>query len=110
MKLFDKIFYKLGYVKAEKYNELRLQYNLMQKYDIQLLRMNYEISDFMLTRMTPEQIAGVEEHKLKEFIKIVAPFIEKRIHSPVKFTGRHIELRLYVGKPKSDNHEVFTQS
>lgn len=117
MKLLDKLFQKLGYIKAEKYNELRLQYELMQKYDIQLLRMEYDITpnDFKNIIFPNTHFDLLHEAKLKEFFKSIAPFIQRRAYRnyPIRtnqIDGARFELRLYVGKPKSDKHEVAPQS
>ena len=112
MKLIEKILLRFGYVKAERYNEMRIGYELMQKFDIKLLSMEYQISstEFANNLMPEVMMAVHEETILRRFFREVAPYIEKRVQRtyPLKVNNSdsmRYELRLYVGVPKATQQE-----
>ena len=112
MKLIEKILLRFGYVKAERYNEMRIGYELMQKFDIKLLSMEYQISstEFANNLMPEVMMAVHEETILRRFFREVAPYIEKRGQRtyPLKVNNSdsmRYELRLYVGVPKTTQQE-----
>jgi hypothetical protein len=112
MKLIEKLLLKLGYVKAEKYNELRINYELMQKFDIKLLRMEYQISSTeFANNLMPAVLREIhEETIIRKFFKEVAPFIERRVQRvyPLKVNdsdSMRYELRLNIAVPKTTQQE-----
>lgn len=111
--LFERLLQKLGYVKVEKYNQLRTQYELMQKYDIKLLKMDYEIHTGRFVRLAYPEIEMnlFHEQNTKKFFEMIAPFIERRVQRsyPLKSHQQdcmRYELRLYVGIPQTTYKEA----
>jgi len=105
MKIIDRLLLKFGYIKL---NDARPKIIDESKFDIQMLRMECDITyaEFINARNPEFQVKVYEEIQLRKFMDQVAPFIEKRVQRtyPLRanaLDGYRHELRLFVAKPKS---------
>ncbi len=104
MKLIDKLLRKFGYVKISQVNR---PINLEEKFDIEMVRMEYEVSvmEFMHCASPAVEAANYEEEQIKKFLLSLAPFAERRQYKSYPLgkyytDGWRYELRIFVAKPK----------
>lgn len=101
MNLIDRLFQKLGYVRIMK--EIPIK---KENFNLELVQMKYEInhSVFVNASNPTLQIAIEHEMQLNKFIRLLAPFVERRQYQkyPLRVNqsdGQVYELRIYVAKP-----------
>lgn len=81
MKIIEKILAKYGYVKIEKYNEIRPSLELIQKHEVRIIRGSFveHASDYLGMREPEFTMKMKMENMIHKVLKEAAPFVEHRI-------------------------------